>query len=609
MSEPQRRIEDYALIGDGETAALIHRDATIEWLCFPRFDSEACLAALLDDRENGCWRLGPVKDVTSTTRRYRADSLVLETEVATSQGKVRIIDFMPIRGENADVVRIVEGVEGEVEMVGDLALRFDYGRIHPLIRKVAGHHVVAIAGPNGVSLHCDVPVEVEERSLRSRFKVRAGERKSLVLTWFASHEEVPQRIDPRQALEDTDRFWSDWSAQIRYRGEYAELVHRSLVTLKALTHRPTGGIIAAPTASLPETPGGTRNWDYRYCWLRDSTLMLLAFERMGLLEEASQWTQWLARTVGGKPISLQPFFAVDGARRLPEWEADWLAGYENSKPVRFGNGAVGQLQLDIYGEVTDALFQAIEDGVEASGEAETVLRMLADKLEEVWECPDAGIWESRGENRHHTYSKAMCWVAFDRTAALLHDREPEKAERYRDLAQRIRQRVLNEGFDPEAGCFTDTFGGNSIDAAVLRLPLVGFIDANDPKMVKTVSAIEQNLVRDGLVWRYDPDQFDDGIGSSEGAFVAACFWLAEVYHLQGREADARSLFERVIGYANDLGLIAEELQPGINPRQLGNFPQGLSHLSLVSAAQRLFGQADTNCDRKPEATGAAAQDA
>lgn len=586
------------MIGDGETAALVHCDSSIDWLCFPRFDSEACLAAILGNRENGTWRLSIESEEIERTRRYRPDSLILETEVTTREGKIRILDFMPIRGEAADVVRIIEGLEGEVTLLSELALRFDYGRIHPLVRHMNDDHAVAIAGPDGVSLHFDAPIEAKDRSLCSRISVREGESKSLVLTWFSSHCDVPKQIDPRLALEETESFWSEWSSKIRYRGEHDELVRRSLVTLKALTHLPTGGIIAAPTSSLPETPGGSRNWDYRYCWLRDSTLMLLAFERMGLLEEASQWTEWLARSVGGEPILMQPFFAVDGARRLPEWEADWLSGYADSKPVRFGNGAADQLQLDIYGEVIDALFQAIQEDFDAVERAETVLRMMVDKLEQVWGKPDAGIWESRGDPDHHTYSKAMCWVAFDRVSALLRDREPDEAERYRDLAQRIRDRVLNEGFNPKVGSFTQTFGGDGIDAAVLRLPLVGFIDANDSRMIDTVATIERDLMHDGLVWRYDPDQFDDGIGSKEGAFVAACFWLAEVYHLQGREDDARAMFERVVAYANDLGLIAEEILPGRG--QIGNFPQGLSHLSLVSTAQRLFGEAGDDCHRKAE---------
>ncbi|PEQ13657.1 hypothetical protein B2G71_04840 [Novosphingobium sp. PC22D] len=604
-----RRIADYAMIGDGETAALVHRDATIEWLCFPRFDSEACFAAILGDRENGCWSVQPTGKIENVSRRYRDDSLILETDFATPCGRVRITDFMPIRGEAPDVVRIVEGLEGEVEVESDLVLRFDYGRIHPMVRKSGDGRAVAIAGPNGVSLHFDCAIEAQDRRLVSRFTVREGESRSLVLTWFASHLPEPRRVDPMCALHDTVRFWRDWSEQIDYDAAHRPTVLRSLMTLKALMHRPTGGIVAAPTSSLPEAAGGERNWDYRYCWLRDSTLMLLAFSRMGLREEARHWIDWLARAVGGDPIVLQPFFGIDGSRRLPEWEADWLAGFGGARPVRFGNDAVGQLQLDIYGEVIDALFQAVRDGVEDQGEARRLIRALAQKLEAIWCEPDAGIWESRGPNRHHTYSKAMCWVAFDRTAALLCDRDKEESEHYCRLAETVRERVLAEGFDEEADSFTAAFDDTGLDAALLRLPLVGFIDANDPRMIATVAAIERHLVRDGFVWRYNPDMFDDGIGTSEGAFVAPSFWLAEVYYMQGREDEAIAMFERIAGHASDLGLMAEEISPGDPPRQLGNFPQGLSHLALVTAARRLFGPREDGNERKaeseplPETTG------
>jgi len=598
--EKTREIGDYALIGDGETAALVHRDNTIDWLCFPRFDSEACFAALLGDAENGCWQMAPRDPVVSTSRTYRGDSLILETEVETAGGKVRITDFMPIRGEAPDIVRIVEGLSGEVEMVSELVLRFDYGRIHPMVREEGPGRAVAIAGPNGVSLHFDCPIDIDDRRLCSRFTLKEGERCCLVLTWFASHGPVPKRVDPACAFEDTIRYWADWSAQIDYEGEHAEIVRRSLITLKALMHRPTGGIVAAPTSSLPECPGGTRNWDYRYCWLRDSTLMLLAFSRMGLHKEAVRWIEWLARAVGGDPISLQPFFAIDGARRTPEWEADWLAGFAASTPVRFGNGAVDQLQLDIYGEVIDALFQAARDRVGEAGDADRLIHALADKLEQVWDDPDAGIWESRGANRDHTYSKAMCWVAFDRAAALADLRGTDKGEHYRALAEKVRETVLKDGFNEKLGAFTESFGGKGLDAAVLRLPLVGFIDPCDERMVSTVAAIESTLLKDGHVWRYDPDAFDDGIGTDEGSFVAASFWLAEVLYLQGRRKEAIEMFERICECANDLGLLAEEIMPGDPPRQLGNFPQGLSHLALVTAARTLFGPTEGTPERQAE---------
>ena len=602
----ERRIDDYALIGDGETAALVHRDATIEWLCFPRFDSEACFAALLGSRENGCWSLKPSSGHDAVRRHYRHDSLILDTEFDTADGRIRITDFMPIRGEAPDIVRIVEGLEGEVDLVSELILRFDYGRIHPMIRHVESGHATATAGPNAVSLRFEADIEFADRRLCSRFSVRQGERKSFVLTWFASHCAVPDRVDAVRALGDTERFWQDWSSQISYDGAWRDAVFRSLITLKALTYLPTGGIVAAPTASLPEAPGGTRNWDYRYCWLRDSTLMLLAFARMGLYEEAESWIAWLARAVGGEPISLQPFFGIDGTRRLPEWAADWLSGYGGASPVRFGNGAGDQLQLDIFGEVIDALFQASKDGVHDRGGGTELMEMMVRRLEEIWQLPDAGIWESRGEDRHHTYSKAMCWVAFDRASAALEGSDEAASQHFRDLGEQVRARVLRDGFDTEANCFTQCFGTKGLDAAVLRLPLVGFIAADDPKMIGTVAAIEQQLCRKGVVWRYDPDIFDDGIGTNEGAFVAACFWLSEVYHMQGREADARALFERTLSYANDLALIAEEIDPD-GQRQLGNFPQGLSHLSLVSAARRLFESDSPQCDRKEESKSSSAR--
>lgn len=585
MSE--RRIEDYALIGDGETAALVHRSGSIEWLCFPRFDSEACCAALLGDRENGCWEMTIEGAVGEPSRRYRGDSLILETEIACDEGRVRITDFMPIRGEAPDVVRIVECLQGRAEVTSELLLRFDYGRIHPLVREASDGRLVAISGPDGVSLDFDAPIEFEERRFTSRFSLSEGERSRFVLTWFPSHECVPDRVDPDKALAHTKRFWKDWVSKAEYDGEHRGAVVRSMITLKALIHRPTGGMVAAPTASLPEHFGGSRNWDYRYCWLRDATLTLLALVRMGLREEASAWINWLRRAAGGEPLMLQPFYTVMGDHRAFEWEANWLCGFANSRPVRFGNRAEKQLQLDIYGQVIDALYQAHAEGIGTEDDdTDKLIRLLAGKLEEIWREPDAGIWESRGPPRHHTYSKIMCWVAFDRAADWFSRHDSEMAERYERLAEEVREQVFERGFDPKRNCFVAAYGETDLDAALLRIPHLKFLPADDERMIGTVAAIEAELCSDGLVRRYLPERFDDGLEGDEGAFVAACFWLADVYHMQGRTGDAQALCERLIGRMNDLGLLAEQLSYETG-EQCGNFPQGLSHLALLASAHIL----------------------
>jgi GH15 family glucan-1,4-alpha-glucosidase len=586
MSE--KRIEDYALIGDDETAALVHRSGAIEWLCFPRFDSEACLAALLGDRENGCWQITLRDQRGEPVRRYRGDSLILETELASETGKVRLIDFMPIRGEAPDVVRIVECIDGFVDVTSELSLRFDYGRIHPLVRSVSPARSVAIRGPDAVSLDFDAEIEFEDRRFASHVSLSEGERSCFVLTWFPSYAEVPNRVDPIKSLEANERYWAEFTGRIHYSGEYRDAVVRSLITLKALIHRQTGGMIAAPSASLPEYPGGSRNWDYRYCWLRDATFTLIAFLRTGLHEEAKAWIDWLRRAVGGEPVEVKPFYALDGDSRLFEWEADWLSGFNGSRPVRFGNRAEGQLQLDVFGEVIDALYLASELGVEDGEDTDHLIRMLSAKLEEIWQEPGAGIWESRGEPRQHVYSKVMCWVAFDRASGWFEHRNPSLAAHYRKLAEEVHAQVCERGFDDRRQAFVRAYDDRVLDAAVLRMPLVGFLPADDWRIAATVEAIERELCQQGFVRRYVPEQTDDGLEGSEGALVAASFWLAEVYQLQGRTEDAHELFERVVGRANDLGLLAEELAlegDGL----LGNFPQGLSHLSLVHAADRFCG--------------------
>ncbi|WP_305097296.1 glycoside hydrolase family 15 protein [Croceibacterium aestuarii] len=580
-----KRIEDYALIGDGETAALVHRNGTIDWLCLPRFDSEACFAALLGDDENGCWHLR-FEGETGRSRSYRDGSLILETEITCSQGKARQIDFMPMRAQVPRIVRIVECLEGEVSVRNEMRLRFDYGRIHPLVRGAGDGCVMAISGPNAVSLEFDVPIEFADRRFASAQRLGAGERACYALTWFPSHEETPARIDPSEELGSTETFWREWSGNITRDGRYSAMIARSLITLKALMFTPTGGMVAAPTASLPEQPGGERNWDYRFCWLRDATFTLLALTRWGLDDEARDWIKWLRRTVGGEPIDLQPFYLVDGERRAIEWQAGWLHGFNGAQPVRFGNRAEDQLQLDIYGEVIDSLYQASKEGVGDDDDSDQLIRLLASRLEEVWQKPDAGIWESRGEPRHHTYSKVMCWVAFDRASAWLEQRDTALSAHYRDLARTVHAQVLDEGVDEERGCFVIAYGDTAVDASALRIPLVGFLPADDLRVRATVAAIETDLCRNGLFARYDTAATEDGVEGSEGAFVAVSFWLAEVYHMQGRIDDARTLFERVLGRANDLGLLAEQLEFG-GDRQLGNFPQGLSHIALLAAADRM----------------------
>jgi GH15 family glucan-1,4-alpha-glucosidase len=590
----ERRIEDYALIGDGQTAALVGRDGSIDWLCLPRFDSEACFAALLGTEENGRWRMAPEGAVRATRRRYQGDTLVLETEFTTDDGVVAVIDFMPMRGEAPDIVRIVEGRSGTVAMRSDLAIRFDYGQVHPLIRREDGL-TMAVAGPNAVRLDFDVEIDFDGRWGTSRFEVREGERVSFVLTWFESYRETPDPVSAGEALVDTCAWWKEWAAKACYEGGYRDQVIRSLITLKALIHQPTGGIVAAPTASLPEQPGGVRNWDYRFCWLRDSTFTLLALIKADLRDEAEAWVHWLRRAIAGEPIDLRPFYSVGGDRRLNEWEADWLAGFGGAKPVRFGNGAAGQLQLDIYGEVLDTLFLAARHDVGRSDDADALFRLLVARLEDNWRKPDAGIWESRGDAKHHVYSKAMCWVAFDRAAQWFEGNDAALAERCQGLADEVRAEVLDKGFDAARNTFTGAYGDPALDAAVLRLPLTGFIDANDPRMIGTVAAIERELIGDGFVKRYQTGETDDGVGGGEGAFLAASFWLVDVLALQGRVADAEALFDRLCGLANDLGLLAEEYGYG---RQLGNFPQALSHLSLVVSALNLTTQHGPAQERK-----------
>jgi GH15 family glucan-1,4-alpha-glucosidase len=580
------RIEDYAFIGDTQTAALVGRDGSLDWACLPRFDSGACFAALLGDRDNGRWRVGPRDPVRATRRRYRPDSLVLETELEVAGGVVRLTDFMPIRDERPDIVRIVEGVAGTVAMEVDLVIRFDMGRVLPWVRQREGA-LTATAGPDALCLRTDIELHGEELATVGRFDLRAGERRAMALTWFPSHQPLPPPIDPAEALRETDDWWRAWSARCTYRGPYAEAVGTSLRVLKALTFGPTGGIVAAPTTSLPEWRGGARNWDYRYCWLCDATLTLYAFMLAGYVEEATAWREWLLRAAAGDPARLQIMYGVGGERRLAEYEVPWLDGFARSRPVRIGNAAHEQLQLDVYGEVSDAMLQARRLGIAPDDWAWSLETKMLESLARQWTEPDHGIWEVRGPKRHFTHSKVMAWVAFDRSI--------KSAEQFglggpidswRAVRDEICAEVSAQSYDSLRRTFTQSYGAPALDAALLLLPLVGFIPASDPRMIGTVSAIENELLDDGLVRRYRDDAAADGLLDSEGVFLPCSFWLADVYVQQGRRSDAERLFERLLGLRNDVGLLSEEYDPAAR-QMLGNFPQAFSHLALVNTAFNL----------------------
>jgi GH15 family glucan-1,4-alpha-glucosidase len=579
-------IEDYGLIGDLQTAALVSRHGCIDWLCLPRFDSGAVFAALLGDEENGTWHLQPEGEFRARGRRYRGDTLVLETELETSSGVVRLVDFMPPRETKPDLVRIVEGVSGRVDMQMELALRFDYGSVVPWVRSLDGA-LVAVAGPDAVALH--TPVELEGRDLRTyaSFAVGEGDRVPFVMTWFPSNEKVPDAIDPDATLRDTVSYWEEWSSRCTHTGRWDEALRRSLLTLKALTYAPTGGIVAAPTTSLPEWLGGVRNWDYRYCWLRDATLTLLAFVRAGYVEEAGAWRDWLLRAIAGTPGDLQIMYGVAGERRLTELELPWLAGYEGSGPVRIGNGASEQLQLDVYGEVVDALYQARKKGLGASDDAWRIAQHTFDWLESGWRQEDEGIWEVRGPRRHFTHSKVMAWVAFDRAVKSVEKLGRDgPVERWKAARKAIKDEVLREGYNTELGSFVQFFGGDRLDASCLLIPLVGFLPADDPRVVGTVAAIQQGLMRDGFVERYRADSENvavDGLPPGEGVFLPCSFWLVAVLAKQGRRDEAVALYERLLGLRNDIGLISEEYDPE-RGRLLGNFPQAFTHIGIVETA-------------------------
>ncbi len=585
------RIEDYALIGDLQTAALVSDRCSIDWCCLPRFDSGACFSALLGGPEHGRWLLAPV-ETTAGSRRYRHDTLILETVLESEGGSVRVIDFMPPRGNAPDIVRIIEGLDGEVEIGMELIIRFDYGRIVPWVRRV-DHARVAIAGPDALCLRTPAPVRGEHMATVSNFTIHPGERIPFVLTWYPSHEEPPPAVDAEAALADTEEYWLTWARGCTHVGDYHEEVNQSLLVLKALTYDPTGGIVASPTTSLPERIGGVRNWDYRFCWLRDATLTLVAMLHAGLRSEAEAWGRWLLRAVAGDPAAVQIMYGIAGERRLDERELDWLPGYQGSRPVRVGNAASTQLQLDVYGELLDAIYQSQAHGVRLDGNVWSLMRKLLEWLEDGWRQEDAGLWEVRGPARHFTHSKVMAWVAFDRAVRFSEEFDASgPVERWRELRDEIHAQVLEQAWNERRGAFTQYYGSDQLDASILMMPLVGFIDADDERMRSTVDAIRRDLTVDGLVTRYRP-QLDggvDGIAEGEGVFLACSFWLVEVLALQGEHNQARELFERLLDLRNDVGLLSEEYDPQAR-RQLGNVPQAFSHLALVSAALVLGGRA------------------
>ena len=608
-------IEDYALIGDMQTAALVGRDGSVDWLCLPRFDSDACFAALLGDERNGQWRIcpttvdGPVSRRGEVSRQYQGDSLILETTWRTFSGVVRVIDFMPPRdGADPVLVRIVEGLEGSVEMESVLRLRFGYGKVMPWVRR-NGTDIRAIAGPDSVCFHGSIRSVGQNMAHEAVFDVKPGDRHWFVLTWKQSHLAPDPCISADLALAQTKAFWSGWASACTYHGPYREAVIRSLITLKALTYAPTGGIVAAPTTSLPEDIGGVRNWDYRYCWLRDATITLEALLRTGYTAEAESWRQWLGRAIAGDPKDVQIMYGVGGERRLAEWEVSWLPGYERSAPVRVGNAAVDQRQLDVYGEVTDALTLGRQAGLGFDKHTWSLQKKLLDFLEKHWDEPDEGIWEVRGPRRHFVHSKVMAWVAFDRAIRLVEEGNPGPLQRWRDIREQIHQQVCDHGYDADRGVFTQYYGSAELDSSVLLIPEVGFLPPDDPRVVSTVRVLRRELMRDGLMLRYTQPALGtsgiaevDGLPGAEGAFLACSFWLVNALHLIGEYDEAVGVFERLLALRNDLGLLSEEYDPRYG-RQVGNTPQAFSHVPLIQAALNLEQHATHHCRRPATVTG------
>jgi GH15 family glucan-1,4-alpha-glucosidase len=580
------RIEDLALIGDTQTAALVDRNGSIDWLCVPRFDSSACFASLLGTEDHGRFRLAPATDGYEVQRRYRPGTLILETDFHTDDGAIRVVDLMPIRSERPAVIRVVVGLRGRVAATMDLAIRFDYGSVVPWVRRI-DDALVAAGGPDALCLR--TPVDLRGRGFRTgaEFAVEEGDRIPFVLEWFPSFEAPPPALDADEKEAETERWWTDWSGRSTYEGEWSDEVLRSLITLKALTHSGTGGMVAAPTTSLPEFVGGSRNWDYRYCWLRDSTSTLEALMAGGYEDEARSWRDWLLRAVAGDPAHTQVMYGIGGERRLTELEVPWLPGYEGSAPVRIGNDAATQFQLDVYGEILDAMLQARRHGIEGDPHWWDMERLLTDHVERTWRRPTFGIWEGRGEQRDYTHSKVMAWVALDRAISTVEHFELEgPLDRWRAAREEIHHTVLTGHFDDELRAFEQYPGAGRVDASVLLMPVVGFLPATDERFVATVAAVEDRLVEDGFVRRFEPDRDDDALPDEEGTFVACTLWLAEVLDLLGRHDEARETFERVIGIANDVGLLAEEWDVDA-ARMVGNMPQAFSHQWVVLVARNL----------------------
>lgn len=582
------RIEDYALIGDCETAALVGLDGSIDWLCWPRFDSDACFAALLGDERNGRWLIGPAEAQYRASRRYRGDTLILETRFELASGTVILTDFMPPRGAVSDVIRIVKCDGGRVRMRMELVLRFGYGAVVPWVSRIDAQTIQAVAGPDMVVLRSDVEMHGEDLRTVSEFELSEGESASFSLAYQGSHLPAPEPLDVQTSLQDTEAFWHEWVQQSNVQGDAAAAVLRSLITLRALIYAPTGGIVAAPTTSLPEKLGGTRNWDYRFCWLRDATLTLLALMNNGFYKEAQAWRAWLVRAVAGSPDQMQIMYGLAGERRLTEWEVPWLRGYEGASPVRIGNAAHAQLQLDVFGEVMDALYQARRGGLNGMEASWAVQCELLEHLEKIWREPDSGLWEMRGPPQHFTYSKVMAWVAFDRAVKSVEQFQLEgPVAHWNSLRKLIHEDVCRQGFDPELKCFVQAYGSKQLDASLLLLASVGFIAADDPRYVATVAAIERRLRRDEFVLRYDTAQTEDGLPPGEGAFLACSFWLVDAYVLLGRKEEAQQLFDKLLALRNDVGLLAEEYDPSAR-RLTGNFPQAFSHVALLGSASNLF---------------------
>ncbi len=579
-------IEDYGLIGDCSTVALVGRNGSIDWLCLPRLDSGACFAALLGTSDNGRWRIAPADAGQQATRSYRDGGLILETVFTTQTGSVAVIDFMAPEAENSSVVRIVEGREGAVDMALDIALRFDYGANVPWVTR-EGDALVAIAGPALVVLRCDVELEGRDMRTTAQFTVAKGQRVPFVLTYGPSHLPPPPALDAEAALVRTSEYWSEWSGRGTYKGPHGHAVSRSLLVLKALTYAPTGGIAAAATTSLPEQLGGSRNWDYRYCWLRDASLTLFSLMHAGYYDEAARWRDWLHRSVAGSPDQVQIMYGISGERRLDEYEVKWLPGYQGASPVRIGNAASEQLQLDVFGELTEALHRARNGGLSFPPESWRLQCAILEHLEAIWRQPDDGIWETRGGRQHFTYSKVCVWVAFDRMVddAMAHDL-PGPVEHWKRIRDEVRDEVLTKGFHTGKNSFTQHFDTDQLDASLLLIPVTGFLPFDDPRVLGTTAAIERELLQDGFVLRYSTDDSKDGLPPGEGAFLACSFWLVDNWHMQGRQPEAQALFDKLLALRNDLGLLSEEYDPRAK-RMTGNFPQAFSHTALISSAMNL----------------------